>query len=111
MKNFIKKGNVLDYVIAGGGTAVVSGELVIIGGLVGVAVTNIAVGETGSVNLTGVYSVPKASGAITQGAKLYYVTADKNLSTTASGNTYVGFANKAALTGDTTVELILANGI
>lgn len=110
MKNFIQKGEVLEYPNSGS-EEVKSGNLVIAGSLSGVAVTDIPVGETGSVSLKGVFELPKAAGAISQGAKLYWVTADKNLSTTASGNTLIGFAWAAALAGDTTVRVVLSNAI
>lgn len=108
MKNFVKIGEVLDYTADAN---ILSGDLVIKGDLVGVAVTDIANGEVGSVNLKGVYKFPKVTGAITQGAKLYWVVADKSLTTTASGNTLVGVANKGAGSGDATAELLLKNGI
>nr|WP_199082934.1 DUF2190 family protein [Pedobacter sp. ASV19] len=110
MKNFVQEGEIIDYT-NGTGADIASGDLVLFGGLAGVAVTNIANGGVGSVQLTGVFKIAKAAGAITQGAKLYYVSADKNLSTTASGNTLVGVAARAALTGDSTVDLLLTNGI
>ena len=110
MKNFVQNGKVLTYPNATG-AAIKSGDLVIVGSFAGVAVTDIPDGESGSLKLEGVYSIAKANGAVTQGQKLYYVTADKNLSTTASGNTYVGKAFRAAGAGDLTVELALENGI
>ncbi|HEY4194639.1 MAG TPA: DUF2190 family protein [Mucilaginibacter sp.] len=110
MKNFIKRGNVIDYPNTTG-TDINSGDLVLIGTLFGVAQTDIAAGDTGAVLLEGVFAIPKAAGAVGIGAKLYYVAADKNLSTTASGNTFAGVAHVAALTGDATVALQLANGI
>jgi predicted RecA/RadA family phage recombinase len=110
MKNFVKKGEVIDF-LNNTGAAIASGDFVIIGSLAGFAQTNIAIGEVGAVLLKGVFTAAKAAGAITVGAKLYWVTADKNLSTTASGNTLVGVAHAAALTGDATVALQLTNGI
>lgn len=110
MKNFIQHGKVLTYTNSGS-DAIKSGDLVIVGTYAAVAITDIPVGETGSLKAEGVFEFPKATGAVTQGAKLYYVAADKNLSTTASGNTYVGLAFRAAASGDATVHLALANGI
>jgi predicted RecA/RadA family phage recombinase len=110
MRNFVKKGEVIDYPNSTG-SAIKSGDLVVIGNLAGVAQTDIADGSVGAVLLTGVFSIAKAAGAVSIGAKLYYVTADKNLTTTATNNTLVGVAHAAALTGDTTVQLQLTNGI
>ena len=61
--------------------------------------------------ISGVFSVPKASGAITQGALLYWDDTAENLTTTASGNTLVGVAAAAAASGDATVPLLLNVGL
>jgi predicted RecA/RadA family phage recombinase len=110
MKNFIKGGHVLNYTNSTGDT-ILSGALLIIGALIGIAVANIAPTEVGAVNLKGVYEVPKAAGAITIGAKLYWDATNKNLTTTATNNTYAGIAYLGAAAGETTVQLLLANGI
>lgn len=110
MKNFVQRGKVLDFV-NGTGAAILSGALVIAGALFGIAVTDIAVGETGAVNLEGVYELPKAAGAITQGAKVYWDATAGNVVTTASGNTLIGYAFEAAASGATVVRVLLSNGI
>lgn len=111
MKNYVKKGEVLDW-SNGTGAKVLSGAVVVLAsGLTGVAVTDIEDGEIGAVNLTGCYELPKATGVIAQGAKVYFVTADKNVTTTASGNTLVGYAAEAAASADATVKVILSNSI
>lgn len=108
MKNKVQQGKKLDFVNTTG-AAILSGDLVIFGALVGVAITDIGTGETGAVDLEGVYTFAKAAGAITQGAKLYWVIADKTLTTTASTNPLVGAAAKASLTGDAEGYLLLTN--
>lgn len=110
MKNFIKKGEILDFA-NGTGSKISSGDFVIAGGLFGVAVTDIETGEIGAVNLKGCYELAKATGAITQGAKVYWITADKTVTTTATSNTFIGYAAEAALSADATALVILANGI
>lgn len=110
MKNFVKRGNVIDYPNATGND-INSGDLVFVGSLVGVAQTDIAAGTTGAVLLEGVFNIAKAAGAITIGAKLYWITSSSNLTTTSTANTFVGYAHIAALTGDATVALQLANGL
>jgi predicted RecA/RadA family phage recombinase len=110
MKNRIQNGKVLDYV-NGTGTAILSGSLVIFGVLFGIAVTDIAIGETGAVELQGVFELPKATGAITQGAKVYWDATAGKITTTASTNTAIGAASEAALSGDATVKVLLVNGI
>lgn len=106
MRNKIQTGNVIDVVAV---ADVKSGDLVKVGDLVGVAVTDAATGETFALELKGVYEVPKATGAITAGAKLYLVAADSNVSTTAASNTFAGHAIAPAANGDATVLMRLSN--
>jgi predicted RecA/RadA family phage recombinase len=71
--------------------------------LFGVAVNKLANAEVGAFNLVGVYELAKATGAITAGAKVYWDNSAKNVTTTASGNSLIGAATVAALSGDATV--------
>lgn len=88
MKNFVQNGNSLDLVAS---AAYTSGELVIEGNLVGVAVTDIASGETGAVSVNGVYEFEKeASASLAQGDIAYYDATTKKLDATTS-NPAVGF--------------------
>jgi predicted RecA/RadA family phage recombinase len=107
--NFIQEGKALNYTPSGADVS--SGDLVVIGTIAGIAKTDIADGKTGAVHVSGVFSVAKATGAITQGAKLYWSSANSNLTTTASGNTLVGVAAAAALSADATVPLLLNVGL
>ena len=104
MKNFVANGEVLDVTL---GADTASGALVATGKLVGVAQTSGKSGETIAVSLCGVYTVPKASGAMTKGAALYYDAGAGNVTTTASGNTACGWAWADAASGDATVQLRL----
>jgi len=113
--NHIQSGKVIDYTNSGSAD-IVSGRVVVIGTLVGVALVDIAVGKTGSVAIEEVYSLPKVTGAIAQGAKVYWAAAGDPvggvagsgaLTTTASGNTLAGIAAIAAASGDATVALKL----
>ena len=70
MKNTIAQGDVLPYVVPAGG--VISGGLVLVGSLVGVAVTTGAEDDVVSVNIKGVYEVAKITGAVAQGQALYH---------------------------------------
>jgi predicted RecA/RadA family phage recombinase len=106
-KNYVQDGRTLNYTA---GANIKSGDFVLIGALGAIAKTDIANGKTGSVHICGVFSVPKASGAITQGAKLYWSATNNNLTTTASGNTFVGLAAEAAASGDASVKILLNVG-
>ncbi len=107
-KNFIHEGDVLNYTA---GANIVSGQFVLIGAIGGVAIGAIANGATGAVRVKGVFSVPQARGAVTQGAKLYWDATNSVLTTTASGNTIVGVAAAAAQSGDATVQVLLNVGL
>lgn len=105
-QNFIESGERLDYTV-GSGETITSGDVIIKGEIIGIALNDGVEGDVVTLLLEGVFELPKATGAITLGAKVYWVAADSNLSTSASGNTLVGVAWAAALSGDTTVNVRL----
>jgi predicted RecA/RadA family phage recombinase len=107
MKNFVQDGKILNYKVT---AAVKSGDVVVVGKLVGVAVTDGAVGDTIAVAIDGVYKLPKGSGALTQGTQAY-VNVTEGVTTivsTASSNTFAGYVWTDAASGDTTVEVKLS---
>ena len=70
--NFIKHGDEFDYT-NGGSAGIKSGDVVVIGDVVGVALTDILVGSTGTVQVAGVATLAKKTGeAWSQGQKVYY---------------------------------------
>lgn len=72
--NAVQPGKVLDYVNTTG-APVRSGEVVVAGALLGVALVDIAPGATGSVSIDGVFAVPKVAGvAIAQGVPVVFKT-------------------------------------
>jgi predicted RecA/RadA family phage recombinase len=107
MKNFVQKGNVVTVAAPSGG--VVSGEMVLIGSLFGVAATTQAEGSPVELALTGVFDLPKVTGAISVGAPIYFdVSADKVDDTHDTGtNLRVGIAVEAALEAAATVRVRL----
>lgn len=104
MKNFVEKGETFRFVAD---KDYKSGDVVIVGDLVGIAVTDAKTGDESVAHACGVYRLPKSAGAIGQGAKVYWVTADSNISTTASGNTLIGRAWAAQQAADPTVDVKL----
>lgn len=105
MKNFVEKGCTL--VVPAIAAAIASGELVTIGATVGVSAGAYAIGEDAVIHLDGVFTLPKAaSGAITQGAKVY--VAAGLITTTVSTNVFVGYAHAAVADGETSVNVLLA---
>lgn len=88
--NYVQPGEVIDWT-NGTGSAVAAGDVVKVGKILGVALVDIAASATGSVQITGVFEVPKVSGAvIAQGENLTWdvsaVGFDDNAATPASGD-------------------------
>lgn len=104
MKNYIQKGDNIEFVAV---AAIASGDIVEVGALAGVSAGSYAIGDTVVVSLCGVYKVPKVAGAVTLGAKLYS-NASGSATTTVSTNVFLGYAHTSALTGDATVNVLLA---
>lgn len=102
---FVQPGEVIDYTAGANKT---SGQPVLIGTKLGVCLADIANGSTGPVAVSGVYTVTKLTAdVVTQGAALYWDNANSRLTTTASGNTYAGFAFAAASGSVSTVNIKL----
>lgn len=106
-KNFIKPGNTIDYT-NGGGSTVTSGSAVLISKRLGVALTDIGVGATGSVMVKGIFNLPKLStDVIAQGDLVYWDDTNKRLTSTAGGNTLSGYAALAAGNGAPSIDIAL----
>lgn len=105
MKNqVLKDGYHLPFTAA---ATITGGDLVKVGGLVGVATGDFASGADALVCLHGVFTVNKEAEAINQGEALYFKEATKTVTTTSTGNTFCGYAWGAALQADATVDLRL----
>lgn len=102
---YIQPGDVLDYTP---GAAVVSGQVVLFGTKVGVALAAIAAASTGPLQVAGVFELNKLStDVVAVGAALYWDNTNSRLTVTASGNTYAGYAVAAAASGATAVRIKL----
>lgn len=108
MKNYIEQGKTIDYNVVDAG--VTSGEMVVVGDIVGVAVTNGAIGDTITLATDGVFELPKGSGAILQGKKAFVNVTEgvKTIIGTATGNTFIGYVWATAAAADTTVAVKLS---
>lgn len=104
MKNFVQPGNIVTliapYTVSSGGGALV-------GAIFGVAVDDVASAVEGEFALEGVFDIAKATGAVTQGQKMYWDNAAKVVTTTATSNAQVGHATQAAGSGDATARVRL----
>jgi predicted RecA/RadA family phage recombinase len=102
MKNFQSKGFTMDYTAT---EAVASGKPVLVGKMLGVAVSNIAANETGVLEVEGVFNLAKGAVAVTQGAQLYWDATNGVVTTTATSNTACGKAFAAAAAGSASVDI------
>lgn len=107
MKNWIQPGDIVTMVAT---AAVNSGDGLIVGTLFGVAMSTAAIDTDVEIAVTGVVVLPKAIGAITQGAKVYWDNTAKNITTTATANTLIGCVLVAVANGDATAQVRL-NGV
>lgn len=105
-------GVALDYTPV---SAVTGGDIVVIGSIPLLAVNDIAAAAKGSLQTGGVWKVPKATGALTQGDSIYWHTAGSPVTGTASsgaadgtasGGYLIGMATADALSGDSYVYVL-----
>lgn len=96
-------------------TPVASGDVVVTGSLAGLATEPIAVGALGTLRVSGIVKLPKVTGGISQGAACYWDadgspvegTAESGaVTTTSTGNTFIGYAAATAASGDSHVEVL-----
>lgn len=103
MKNLVMNGCDLDVTTPSGG--MVSGTAYLIGSAFGVAKLTTAEGEPNVLVTEGVFDLPKEGAGSGQvlafGTLSYWDNTNKRLTNTSSGNTKVGYAVAAALTGAT----------
>jgi len=90
------------------GSAVGVGDIVQLGDLFCVADRPIAANVKGALAVEGAFILPKAgSGAISQGATVYWDATNSVITTTSSGNKRAGFAIEAAASADVTVKVAI----
>jgi len=102
-----KNGAVIDW-INGTGSNVAAGDVVVVGCLVGVAVADIANGESGVLEVTGSWVLPAVNDtAFSAGDLLYWDATTKKATKTEAGNAVLGacLANKVTA-GTSCVALI-----
>jgi predicted RecA/RadA family phage recombinase len=103
--NYLQNGLVLDHTA---GADIASGAVVVIGVRVGVALDAIANGAVGPLQVEGVFSLAKKStDVIAQGAIVYWDDTNKEVTTTSTSNTLMGYAIAAAGSGITTAKVKL----
>ena len=101
---FVQDGLAINYRPA---EAVAAGDVVVLGSLVGIARLDIPAGTLGALATVGVFAIDKAAESVTLGAVLYWDATAKNVTATASGNTYIGKAVTAADSAAEKVDVLL----
>ncbi len=105
MKNFVQSGDTLPLAAP---AALTSGDVVVVGAIVGVATTNAAAGTNFMCAIRGVFDLPKASGvAFAPGDKVYFDSAAKLVTSTATNNVRLGAAVLPAIGSATTARVHL----
>lgn len=101
----VQPGNIIPVLLSG---TVAVNALVKVGTLVGVALVSGVSGDTISVAIAEVFTVPKLStDVVAQGDLLYLDDTNHRMTSTASGNTLGGRAFAASGNGVATVQLLL----
>lgn len=107
MKNFKQPGETLTLVAPYNRSA---GQGALVGGIFGVAVTDVTSGDEAAFDVEGVFSLPKATGAVSQGDPIYWNDTTKVVSTVDSVGPLIGSATADALSGDATCDVRLNEG-
>ena len=98
---YVRDGKTLTY--SNTGSAISSGDVVLMADIVGVAIADIAATTgTGAVQIEGVWTLAAAAGAWVQGDNLYWDSGNSEFTKTASGNTLAGIAADTKASADTT---------
>lgn len=100
--NYVQKGKAIDYKNSGSAD-IAYGDVISLTTRIAVATSNIAVGDTGAVEVEGVFDMPKATEEIALGAAVYWSVANKKITATSTGNVPAGWAIAAAASADTRV--------
>ena len=102
----IQKGEALNVILT---AIVLSGDVVVMSDMVGIAATSGAIGDEIAVSVEGVFALPKAAGtALAQGKRVYWdATALAVVAVATAPNVQVGYVAYAAAAAALTVSVTL----
>lgn len=83
------------------------GDVVVVGDLIGVAITGGQAGDTIAVERHLVADLVKVNGAVNQGEKAYWKSDEKRVTKTATGNTLIGCFWETAAAAAPTVPVLV----
>ena len=104
MKTYIVKADVVECASS---RTCNPGDGMLAASLFGVSLNSTASGAVGQFLVRGVADIPKAVGAVTLGAKMYWDDTAHNCTTTATANTLIGVATQLQASGDLTARILL----
>jgi len=89
--------------------ALVGGDVVQLGELIGIAASSIGAGELGSLSITGIYELPRVAtlSPVPAGTRLYWNTAAQQVRTTAGGGFLIGYTIELVGKLDATCRVLL----
>lgn len=106
---YLQRGEALDYTNTTD-AIIPAGSVIPIKTRIGVAGTDIAPGQVGSLHVMGVFTMDKADGKeVAMGEALYFDEGSGNLTTDANGNVPAGYAVADAASSDPTVLVSIGN--
>ena len=108
---YVSEGNSIPYTPSG--SSLSAGQVVDLGTFVGVAITDIADGQTGALAIEGIFDFAKYTGNTFSIGDIVYWDEGTNTATSTSGysEATIGKAVKAAVSGDSTVRVKLIPNI
>lgn len=105
MKNFVQPGKMIDVTAT---AAVSSGDVVVVGDMIGVASVDAAIGEKFALAVWGVFEVAKEAAAISEGAKVYWDAGDGEVKASSGGGAVpMGYCVGGALVSDAKIKVAL----
>jgi predicted RecA/RadA family phage recombinase len=108
VKNYVQDGDFIEFTA---GATITSGQLVQVGSLFGVSVTDVASGSKGNLALEGVFTLPKvtlaAGDATTAGGPVYFLAGSVSGSSDTGARPLCGHALEVAAQATTTVKVRL----
>ena len=104
---FVQTGDIINLTA---GSAISSNDVILLPGMIAVAQTDAASGETYAAGIAGVYELAcKSTDVVAIGDELFWDADNEEMTLTAAGHVFAGLATKVSGSGTATVE-ILING-
>jgi predicted RecA/RadA family phage recombinase len=102
---FMQDGHSIDYTPS---SDVLSGDVIVLGSLIGIATRPIPANTMGALAITGVFRIAKLStDEVTTGAVLYWDDTNKYVTLNASGTTRIGLAVADSPSGQASADVLI----